>query len=376
MTDEKRIKINIKLDSNEILRNNFKINSNKQIIDLLEFLLSSLQYHIYKVSKIDVYYENEIIGSFGENNFKFDEKIIKFSNNIEKYIFNVITRKKDENGNWEDCKIIENYNRFKEQKRTDYLLEEYLISTRPSITRFNDYLNPILNRPQPNQNTSSFGNILTNYINRINSISGNQNSNNSRRYPNFVINYRNGNVITTQPQLFQHNLREQEDRNEEEIEQEELEEQELEEQELQEQELEEQELQEQELEETNVDYVNRNFIEIQDYETMYNDIRASYFSLASNIFNVSNNIGLNNDVIVVGNKDEIDELKEKKINEKSKKNKECPICLEEFNDEDLVLSIHCEHNFHTNCIKKWLKEYSNKCPLCKEEIISSSYLNN
>ena len=94
MTDEKRIKINIKLDSNEILRNNFKINSNKQIIDLLEFLLSSLQYHIYKVSKIDVYYENEIIGSFGENNFKFDEKIIKFSNNIEKYIFNVITRKK------------------------------------------------------------------------------------------------------------------------------------------------------------------------------------------------------------------------------------------------------------------------------------------
>ena len=52
---------------------------------------------------------------------------------------------------------------------------------------------------------------------------------------------------------------------------------------------------------------------------MYNDIRASYFSLASNIFNVSNNIGLNNDVIVVGNKDEIDELKEKNLMKHQKK---------------------------------------------------------
>jgi hypothetical protein len=148
------------------------------------------------------------------------------------------------------------------------------------------------------------------------------------------------------------------------------------EEELEEQILEEEEHENQQLEEINDNYVNSNIVNIQDYETMYNDIRASYFSLASSIFNVSNNIELNNDVLVIGNKDEIEQLKELKFSETSKKNKECPICLEEFKDDDLILGIHCKHNFHTKCIKKWLKEYSNKCPLCSKEIINSSYINN
>lgn len=50
--------------------------------------------------------------------------------------------------------------------------------------------------------------------------------------------------------------------------------------------------------------------------------------------------------------------------------------LDELKDDDLVLLVKCEHNFHIKCLTKWLKDYSNKCPICREELTKSSYLNN
>jgi hypothetical protein len=47
---------------------------------------------------------------------------------------------------------------------------------------------------------------------------------------------------------------------------------------------------------------------------------------------------------------------------------ECPICLVDFEDGDKLMSLPCFHQFHAECIGKWLKEESKQCPTCREEI--------
>ena len=48
-------------------------------------------------------------------------------------------------------------------------------------------------------------------------------------------------------------------------------------------------------------------------------------------------------------------------------NKNCPICLNEFNIGEKESSLPCLHCFHSNCIEKWLKR-SKFCPVCKLQI--------
>ncbi|XP_054787117.1 E3 ubiquitin-protein ligase MBR2-like [Prosopis cineraria] len=48
----------------------------------------------------------------------------------------------------------------------------------------------------------------------------------------------------------------------------------------------------------------------------------------------------------------------------------CCICQEEYTDGEDVASLDCEHEFHTNCIKKWLKQ-KNLCPICKTTALAT-----
>lgn len=46
----------------------------------------------------------------------------------------------------------------------------------------------------------------------------------------------------------------------------------------------------------------------------------------------------------------------------------CPICLEEYDDENPKLLTKCEHHFHLACILEWM-ERSEACPVCDEQVI-------
>ena len=46
----------------------------------------------------------------------------------------------------------------------------------------------------------------------------------------------------------------------------------------------------------------------------------------------------------------------------------CVICLDKFNKNEEIVLLDCEHNYHKNCIQKWLYEYNNKCPMCNLSI--------
>lgn len=45
----------------------------------------------------------------------------------------------------------------------------------------------------------------------------------------------------------------------------------------------------------------------------------------------------------------------------------CTICLSDFEHNDIVRLLHCNHFYHQNCIDPYLKHYNNKCPMCRDE---------
>ena len=54
----------------------------------------------------------------------------------------------------------------------------------------------------------------------------------------------------------------------------------------------------------------------------------------------------------------------------------CMICCDCYEENNEIIVLQCKHNFHTNCIRKWLCEFNNKCPMCKLEISKGRPLNN
>jgi hypothetical protein len=47
----------------------------------------------------------------------------------------------------------------------------------------------------------------------------------------------------------------------------------------------------------------------------------------------------------------------------------CSICLEEYDDGEVLRVLPCNHNFHTCCIVPWLTEQHANCPLCKDSLV-------
>lgn len=49
------------------------------------------------------------------------------------------------------------------------------------------------------------------------------------------------------------------------------------------------------------------------------------------------------------------------------RNHECFICMENFNDQENVILLDCQHIYHPTCIQNAIA-YNSKCPLCKQQI--------
>ncbi|XP_020993779.1 probable E3 ubiquitin-protein ligase ZFP1 isoform X2 [Arachis duranensis] len=44
----------------------------------------------------------------------------------------------------------------------------------------------------------------------------------------------------------------------------------------------------------------------------------------------------------------------------------CIICQDEYKNQDMIGVLQCEHEYHADCLRKWLL-VRNVCPLCKSE---------
>ncbi len=49
--------------------------------------------------------------------------------------------------------------------------------------------------------------------------------------------------------------------------------------------------------------------------------------------------------------------------------KECVICLDPYkNGESLIMKLPCDHEFHEECVRRWLIDHHKTCPICKRDI--------
>lgn len=51
----------------------------------------------------------------------------------------------------------------------------------------------------------------------------------------------------------------------------------------------------------------------------------------------------------------------------TKKSCNCVVCLEFISQKHKVIRLHCNHEFHYDCISEWFS-YSYSCPVCKRSI--------
>ena len=54
------------------------------------------------------------------------------------------------------------------------------------------------------------------------------------------------------------------------------------------------------------------------------------------------------------------------INETNTQN--CSICLEKYKINETIIKLNCKHEFHKECLEKWLQNDKKDCPLCRSEI--------
>lgn len=48
----------------------------------------------------------------------------------------------------------------------------------------------------------------------------------------------------------------------------------------------------------------------------------------------------------------------------------CAICLDMYEEGEVLTGLPCRHSFHTHCIRLWLSGKSGLCPICKGEVFS------
>ena len=47
---------------------------------------------------------------------------------------------------------------------------------------------------------------------------------------------------------------------------------------------------------------------------------------------------------------------------------ECTICLENFNENEILYELKCKHYYHKTCIDDWLSK-KRTCPLCRLNLL-------
>jgi len=63
-----------------------------------------------------------------------------------------------------------------------------------------------------------------------------------------------------------------------------------------------------------------------------------------------------------------DQLKNIKYSKENSEQHSCCITFEDFKEGENIIELPCKHIFDSQAIKTWLKEESNKCPVCRFEL--------
>lgn len=129
-------------------------------------------------------------------------------------------------------------------------------------------------------------------------------------------------------------------------------------------------------------YLNIEWMLLQPIPSLSGD--AANAGLSINIFHIYGNIGvyagaldsvmnqlltqMDGSGVPPADKDTIDSLPKVEITqEQVDKSLHCAICLLDFHLKELVKQLGCTHQYHGDCIDKWLLLHGN-CPICREDL--------
>ena len=104
------------------------------------------------------------------------------------------------------------------------------------------------------------------------------------------------------------------------------------------------------------------------------NIRSELINTFSDLININTSRGINRD---------IEEPDDNKLNEEEFNNLEvnileedidndCSICIDNLKKGNEIIKLGCNHIFHKKCIKSYLLNYDNKCPLCRTIILQKN----
>lgn len=115
----------------------------------------------------------------------------------------------------------------------------------------------------------------------------------------------------------------------------------------------------------------------------------SYFLFAMILFGLSVTLGCTLAVTVVGYifmrirkarqrsecRNYVAKLKTRKFNcTPDNSDEQCVICLENFEQDQVLKILPCKHEYHRDCIDPWLLKKSSLCPVCKQNIVKGEDL--
>ena len=107
---------------------------------------------------------------------------------------------------------------------------------------------------------------------------------------------------------------------------------------------------------------------MENYKTELYNFLCAYFKEYGIRRHIQERINITNeDVKVVLKEEDFNNLEKIKF-ENITDHKECGICLMEYEKEDVIIKLNCNHCYHQDCIKTQLCSYSSKCPTCKFEV--------
>ncbi|CAD8069872.1 unnamed protein product [Paramecium sonneborni] len=61
----------------------------------------------------------------------------------------------------------------------------------------------------------------------------------------------------------------------------------------------------------------------------------------------------------------LQKLKQMKM---GKSNRQCSICCNQFEKDELIIQLPCKHIYHKFCVESWLQN-STKCPNCRADVL-------
>ena len=97
------------------------------------------------------------------------------------------------------------------------------------------------------------------------------------------------------------------------------------------------------------------------YDNVFNDnvfIDIIIIQNHENLENVKN--------IVI--QEELDKIQISEFSDIKTDEKQCSICLDDFEPSSKIRLINCKHLFHSECLDTWLLQHDYKCPHCREKV--------